>query len=477
TGYDSDEVIGRSVWDVVIPPEQKDQVMMIFESLRKGSFEVPSLYENEWMTRNGGRRLLRWSNSVLHNEQNDISHIIALGYDITEQRKAEDEHQRTQMELQQAQKMESLGHLTGGIAHDFNNLLGIINGYSELAQLKSAATEDVKLAEYINHIRDAGNRAAKLVAQMLAFSRRDATEKTPTNMGSLLSEDINLLRATLPSTITIESYIEEKLPPVSINTTQFNQMLMNLAVNARDAMDGKGRLTIGLRLLHNLDTSSSISHKPVKGEWIELSVSDSGCGIHSNIVPNIFNPFFTTKEVGKGTGMGLSVIYRIMENLGGHIMLDTELGKGSNFRLLFPPVTALNQNIATTTDNTAQYSGEGQEILIIDDEEALAIYLSERLRDAGYRPTHTASAMEAMEMFMQQPERFSVVITDQTMPGMTGSELIGRFREIHPELPAIICSGYSEKINAESAKELAIAYFEKPVEINRLLKKIYEVLH
>jgi len=477
TGFKKEDIIGKTAWETVIPEKQQSGVKNVFQNLRKGKTDIAGEYENEWLTSDGGRRLLHWHNSVLYDQAGKVSHIVAMGYDITEAKSAEKEHQRIQNELQQAQKMESLGLLTGGIAHDFNNLLGIINGFAQLTLDQYVNNNEEKPAEYIRHILQAGDRSARLIAQMLAFTRKDSTENIPLNLAPQLEEDIKMLRSTLPSTIKIKTEIEAELPPILINPSQLHQILMNLAINARDAMNDIGELGIKLNWVRNLDTRSSISHKPVKGDWIELCISDTGSGINEDIINNIFNPFFTTKEVGKGSGMGLAVVYRIIENLGGHILLDTKKDKGTNLCILFAPLLEKNSQFSDSEqEHSSTTKGNGSEILVVDDEVILAEYMSKLLEMNNYKPYSMTDSTKTLELFKQDPDRFSMLITDQTMPEMMGTELIMKLREIRPDLPVIMCSGYSNKINADEAIKLNIHYLSKPVDPNKLLLKMNELL-
>ena len=399
--------------------------------------------------------------------------FFAIIIDITQIKESENERIRLQNELQQSQKMESLGQLTGGIAHDFNNLLGIINGYTELTIEHLASKKDEAIQSYVQNIQIAGNRAKDLVAQMLTFSRSSEVEDEPLNLSVFIKNNLKMLRSSLPSTIDIVTDIKQQLPEVAMDKTQLHQILMNLAVNARDAMDGTGKLTIRLKLNHEMNTEASVSHKPIKGDWVELSISDTGTGIKPEILSNIFNPFFTTKEVGKGTGLGLSVIYRIMENHGGHILLDSESGKGTTFRILFSPIVSKDQiSSEFTKGSNDRPKGDGSEILIVDDEEMLAVHLSELLCHYEYKPHYVTDSTEALKIFRKNPQRFSILITDQTMPKLTGIELIDELRTIRPGLPVIMCSGFSDKIDAKIASELNISYIPKPINTEFLLREI-----
>ena len=404
--------------------------------------------------------------------------LFCIWRDITERKNADGEKARLQRELEQAHKMESLGHLTGGIAHDFNNLLNIISGFTEMSLSASTKMEYSKLSHYLSQVKNASQRATNLVSQMLSFSRKDQSDSLPINIASVLKEEIKMLRATLPTTIELDTVIDEDLPAILMNPTQLQQMVMNLCVNARDAMDGEGKLGIRLGWARVLDTKSPISHKPIKGDWIKLTVTDTGSGINANIIGEIFTPFFTTKEVGKGTGMGLSVVYGIMENHGGHILIESEQGKGTSLHLLFPPIIEeVPLTIDTHLDSAESIKGNNENILIVDDEESIAMLMGEMLTDYGYQTTITVDSIEALNLFKTNPDKFSMLITDQTMPRMTGLQLITQIREIQPNLPVILCSGFSDKINKEEAEIKNINYFNKPVDFEKLKKKMALLLN
>lgn len=462
--------------DIIHPDDHTKVDAAYTDSIRDGldTYEI----EHRIIHQNSGE--IRFVHEKCHHVKDKSKRIvqsIGMVQDITERKQAEMERIRLQNEIQQSQKMESLGLLTGGIAHEFNNLLGVINGYTELAVTKCINQGDEKLLEYMHSIETAGGRASKLVEKMLAFGQSGQVDDLPLNISSLILDNFNILRATLPSTIEIETKIDSHLPRILMNPTQLNQILMNLSINARDAMDGVGKLTVRLHYRHNLDTEDSISHKQIKGDWIELSVSDTGSGIEPEIVQNIFDPFFSTKEVGKGTGLGLSIIYRIMEDHAGHILLDSEPGKGTTFRLLFPPIVNEATEDSDLKEELSEIpEGDGSEILVVDDEEMLAVHMSELVKSFSYKAHYVTDSTKALDLFETDPERFSILITDQTMPRMTGKELIEKLRAIRPELPVIMCSGYSDKINSEEASELNISYFSKPVDVSDVMREISKLL-
>ncbi|MCP4044004.1 MAG: response regulator [Gammaproteobacteria bacterium] len=399
-----------------------------------------------------------------------------MAIDITERKEAETEQARLQRELQQAQKMEALGQLTGGIAHDFNNILGIILGNNELALKYCTPSGQTKLARHLNNIHKAGNRAAALVSQMLAYSRSEASYDKPLQFQSLVEEDLKMLGSTLPSSIEITTEIEENLPAVLMDPGQLNQLLMNLCVNARDAMEGKGSLTIRMGWAKGVETECATCHKQIEGDWVDLSVTDTGSGINPEALDRIFDPFYTTKEVGKGTGMGMAVIHGIMRNHGGHVLVETEKGKGTTFRLLFPPVVDEAETQETDPSSTDLPRGQGEHILVVDDEPDLGDFIGDLLEYYGYQPTVLTSSKKALELFKEKPNDFAMVVTDQTMPGITGKILVKGLREIRPALPVILCTGFSEDIDTEDGDRRGIRYLEKPVRAKSLIQAVGELL-
>lgn len=475
TGLSREEVIGRNDYDFF--PKQQADFFTERDRVVIASGELEDIPDEPIATPQGTRSLHTRKVSIRDKDGNP-KYLLGISDDITEQKEQETETARLQRELNQVRKMESLGQLTGGIAHDFNNLLAIISGFTQLGLIRAEELGDAKMMEYLQHIHSAEERATSLVAQMLAFSRNDKSDYQPLNLAPLVREDIKLLRATLPSSIQIETEIESNLPAVMMNETQLNQILMNLAINSRDAMDSVGRIDIRLGWVRNLNTESSVSHQTITGDWIELSVTDSGCGIVPDILDHIFTPFFTSKTVGKGTGMGLSVIYGIMKNCNGHILVESEAGKGSRFRLLFPPLVDVQAGPEETDILSIEdFSGKGEEILVVDDEQSLAEFIGEILNRYGYRAKVVTDSSLALDIIQKQPVRFSLVITDQTMPKMTGLELIEGIRKIIPGQPAIICSGYSDKINKNDVRDNNILYFKKPLDTDILIRKIHELLN
>jgi PAS domain S-box-containing protein len=479
TGYLSDEVLGKPLWDYVIPEDQMAGVKNVFHNLQQGKIDIAGHYENDWLLRDGSRRSLEWRNTVLRNKQGEVTHIVTLGYDMTERKAAAAEHDRLQRELNQARKMEALGQLTGGVAHDFNNMLGIIIGYTDLAIDQFGEQMDETLNTYCKNISTASHRARDLVKQMMVFSHSERTEKKPLSIQPLIEENVSMFRSVIPSSIKILVDCEDDLPLVRMDPVQLQQIMMNLCLNARDAMQGAGTLSIHLGWQRDINRECNACHKQIQGDWIELSVSDDGSGMDEQVVDRIFEPFFTTKEVGQGTGMGMSVLHAIMDSHQGHVFIDTEKNRGTSFRLLFPAMARQDKEpqLLNKEADPRAGRGKGERILVVDDEPALAEFMCDLLNNNGYDCCCMTHSPQALKHFQQHAGEFDLLITDQTMPDITGLDMIAEIRRIDPQIPVILTSGYSEAINHDSARQYDIHFMDKPVGAHELLERVEQILH
>ncbi len=392
-------------------------------------------------------------------------------HDITERR-------RLARELQQAQKMEILGQVTGGVAHDFNNLLGVILGYTALARKHPADPE--KTSRYLAHVSRAGERARDIVSQMLAFSRKETGTDEVIDIRERVAEEIDMLRSTMPATVDIELELHDNVPNVELQPGQLNQVLMNLTINARDAMNGQGTISICVSRREGFSGQCSVTHKAFEGDFVELEIADSGAGIDPERIDKIFDPFYTTKAAGKGSGLGLAVVEGIVRSHGGYIVVSNRPHGGAVFSVYFPVSTQrATSGLAADGDiNPAAGAPDtaGKRVMIVDDEVVLAGFLAEFLQSYGYATTVFDGAAAALDAFRARPDSFDLVITDQTMPGMSGLELVDGLRTENPDLPIILCTGYSEYVNAESARERGIGFLPKPVDPERLLAMLAERL-
>nr|MBF0222331.1 transporter substrate-binding domain-containing protein [Desulfobulbaceae bacterium] len=412
---------------------------------------------------------------ILPERAADLMSVIAARASAEiERMSVEREKQEMEGRLHQAQKMEAIGTLAGGIAHDFNNILGVILGYTDLA--KEDAPPGSKIKEDLDKISKAANRAAQLVKQILAFSRQSQVERIPIKIQPLIKEALKMVRSSIPTTISIVQDIAHQSGSILADPTQIHQIIMNLSTNAYHAMESSGGvLSVSMKTTVVADDDKKMLLHVAAGEYVELIVSDTGSGIAPDVIDKIFNPYFTTKEIGRGTGMGLSITHGIMKDCGGAITVESTLGQGSTFHIYFPVVA----RDALPQIKEAEDIPVGKErILFVDDEELLAEMGKNMLERLGYYVTVRRSSIEALAIFQKSPNEFDVVITDQTMPDMTGSDLARRMLQIRPDMPIILCTGYSNLIDEDSAKALGIKEFAlKPLTkatIARLVRNVLE---
>jgi signal transduction histidine kinase/ActR/RegA family two-component response regulator len=401
------------------------------------------------------------------------SHILTIARDISELKSAQEEREQLRTQLIQAQKMEAIGTLAGGIAHDFNNILGAIIGYAEMALYD---TRPDSMEHYnIDQVLKAGHRAKDLVKQILAFSRKSEQNKQIISLTPIVKEALNLLRASLPTTIEIEQHIEPNLDAIYADPTQIHQVMMNLCANAGHAMaDSAGILSVSLQNVDLRANAAALYPDLNAGPYVKLSIGDSGHGIDADTLDRIFDPYFTTKAQDKGTGMGLAVVHGIVKGHGGSIHVDSTPGQGSRFDIFFPIME--RQSVSETQELKALPTGD-ECILLVDDEESLIDLGTNMLKKLGYRVKTSTRPIEALDMFRADPNLFDLVISDMTMPSMTGDILSAELRQIRANIPIIICTGYSERINEQKAEALGIqGLIMKPFTIRRLAKSVRKVL-
>ncbi len=409
----------------------------------------------------------------------DRSRFIQCNFrNITERKDAEKEQDILTEHLNQAQRMETVGILAGGIAHDFNNILSIIFGNVELALNDISPENPVK--QNIEAVLAASIRAKDLVSQILTFSRNDKTKLIPIRPQPLINETLKLLRSTTPTTISIIQDISKDCGMVMTDITQFHQIIMNLFSNAVQVMNEKGEVTVRLKEVHlnsndftHFSKMSPLSMK-TPGAFARFSVADSGTGISQNIIEQIFDPFFTTKKVGEGTGMGLSVVHGIIQSQEGFITIESEEGKGSTFSV-FIPITH-NEETLKVKESSPILTGT-ERILLVDDEELLLNIMDRILEGLGYKVTSEEKSAKALEIFKANPENFDLVITDQSMPDMSGAELVSEILKVRADMPIILCSGYSSKVSEENYKDTGIKmYLYKPYTRKELSETVRKVL-
>jgi PAS domain S-box-containing protein len=462
TGYSPHEIIGRDIKLL----RSDDRPDAFWEKIRATVSAGQPWSDIRLIRRKDGTVAAVRSNvSSIRDSSGQIVHFVVVCHDISEQQKLE-------AQLRQAQKMEALGTLTGGIAHDFNNILAAIMGFSELAA--SRLTKGSREEHFLRRVLEAAVRARELIKQMLIFSRKTEQEKKPLQLSSAIKETIKLLRASIPSTIGVRVNIQSESGLILADPVQIQQTLMNLCTNAAYAMREKGGiLDIDLGD-YTVPASSGESNGMKAGLYMKLSVRDSGVGIAPEIMDKIYDPFFTTKKMDEGTGLGLSVVHGIVKQHGGHIVAVSAPGSGSTFSVYFPRVA---ENRPREIAPRQPVPGGWERVLLVDDEEALVEMARELLEEIGYQVTSKTGSVEALELFRSDPNSFDLVITDQTMPEMTGLELTRELMAIRPGIPVILSTGFSHAVEAADAKKAGIrAFMMKPLTKGELARTVRKVL-
>jgi PAS domain S-box-containing protein len=468
TGHSRDEILGMDRW-VFLPPGMHEEARVLHQRVIGGE---SIHYETEGVRKDGSRFDVEVRCVPI--QYRGRPHALAMARDITARRRAEEERAQLEAQLRQAQKMEAIGHLTGGIAHDFNNILTSVMGYLVLAAEREGAQEDAKLAKYLSQAHLSCERARDLIQQMLTFSRGQRGERRPTALGALVKESVKLLRSTMPATLELVTEIDAEAPQVMLDPVQTDQVLLNLGINARDATEGHGAVTVGVRRASGDGLVCASCRKRIAGDFVELVVRDTGPGIAPEVMERMFEPFFSTKEVGKGSGMGLATVHGIVHEHGGHIVVETQPGRGASFRVLFP---TLPQDEAAARPARRARAGAAAprielagHVMVVDDEAMVSEFMKELLESWGLAVTAKPNGVEAREAFARTPELYDLVVTDQAMPRITGLQLARELLEIRPTVPVILYTGYADDLTEAQAHAAGVrALIRKPVEPAALL--------
>jgi PAS domain S-box-containing protein len=436
----------------------------VARAVKKGEISINEEIEIECF--DGSHKIIHNSAVPIRDDKQEIIGAFIINQDITERKRAE-------KNLRQMQKMEALGTLAGGIAHDFNNILMPITINAEMALFDTQ--KGSPLHEYLQQILEAAKRGKDLVNQVITFSRQKEQKRKPMKIGLIISETTKFLRSSLPKNIEIREKFETETDVILADPTQIQQVLMNLCSNAGHAMrENGGTLDI---ILSSIETDPGLIAKypDLKpGSHVRLTVSDTGCGMSRELMERIFDPFFTTKKPGEGAGMGLAVVHGIVKNHHGVITVYSELGKGSTFNVFLPQI---QEKIKPETELSDSIPTGKERILLIDDETVQLQSVQHMLERLGYRVLARADSLEALDTFRTNPQAFDLVITDQTMPKMTGEKLAESLLSIRPDIPVILCTGFSELINGDKAKVLGISEFVmKPFTVKEMAKIIRRAL-
>ena len=471
TGYTEEELLNMSALDFLTEESQKrflDRLDNLFNDK-----QIPRTVEYKAKAKDGHEFWIFLDARYEYDKNGKPNGATVVAHDITDRKQAEEEKLILEDQLQQAQKMEAVGTLAGGIAHDFNNILSVIIGYTELILMNGNVNSEVK--QNLKEIFNASKHARDMVKQILAFSRQSKHERKPIQVRHIIKEALKMLRASLPATIKIQQKIEKNTGVIEADPAQFHQVLMNLCTNAAHAMHEKdGVLEISLS---NIDWDQNAAARPPElkpGPYLKLSVSDTGDGIHPETREQIFQPYFTTKEKGEGTGLGLAVVQGIIKSHNGAVTVESEVGQGSTFHVYLP---IIQRNVTTDEVVSAPLPMGHERILLVDDEQPLVEIGKQMLERLGYTVTARTSSVEALELFKAQPDRFDLVITDIVMPNMTGETLAEKLMDIRADIPVVFCTGYSEKFTRRQASEMGVrSFLMKPLLMQDLANTVRQAL-
>ncbi|MDH5570430.1 MAG: response regulator, partial [Gammaproteobacteria bacterium] len=482
SGFQKHELIGQppSMW------KSGNHSIQFYKTMWDKIFTT-GYWEGEiWNLRKDGQVYPEWlAISLVKDTNGHVSHYIGMYTDITHKKQIERERESLQQQLMQAQKMEAIGHLTGGIAHDFNNILAGILGFADLAIELNDRYQDKKLDKYLNNIVSASKRARDMIKQMLEFSRNDFYNKSQNiNIDSFLNDAANLLKPMLPASTHLVFEHEENLL-MCADPVRLHQIIMNLVINARDAVQEKGTIKVTIRKISLHNETCSSCNKNIAGEFLSLSVTDNGSGIINDNISKLFKPFFTTKEIGKGSGMGLSIVHSIAHSYNGHVSVKSNPDSGSEFTVLLPQACVIIDCCQSMyPDDTKQLENKSinnlisrpLNIVVVDDEILISAFLVELLESKGHHVSEFNKSTEAINYIRSNINKIDLVITDQTMPGMTGTEMSEKLLAEYADLYIILLTGHSQYVDEKKALSTGIsAFLTKPLDINKLLELIGKI--
>jgi PAS domain S-box-containing protein len=471
-GYSREELIGMS-YKIYTPPEEVGMVFQAYNRIYRMG-EPARNYNLRVIRKDGSIGLAETSGFAIRNEQGEVIGFRGLRRDITERKQAEEEREKMTVQLQQAQKMESIGRLAGGVAHDFNNFLTSIIGNVELALWDSDPKGEI--GERLKEIRQAAERAASLTRQLLAFSRKQVLQPEIVDLNEVVREVKKMLGRIIGEDVVLETFLAPELGRVEADAGQLEQVIINLGVNARDALPKGGRFTIETVNIE-LDEIYTAGHVGVTpGSYVMLSVSDNGIGMSPDVRAQIFDPFFTTKEKGKGTGLGLAMVYGIIKQSKGNIWVYSEEGRGTTFKIYLPRVDKDPVKEKKKELEREVHSGS-ETVLVVEDDQSLRHLVVDVLQRYGYTVLAAKDGPEALTLLGNSIGPIQLLLTDVVMPGMNGRELAERVEKIHPEIKTLFMSGYTDNaIVHHGILDEGIAYLQKPFAPEVLARKIREVL-
>ena len=484
-GYQQEKLKGMNFISTFLPKNIRQKSRRTFSSLLNK--ETQNINESEFLdkvipviNRNNNIKHIKWKATLLYDNDNIVNSILFSGEDITQELIRKEEQKNLQIKLYQAQKMEAIGMLAGGIAHDFNNILASILGFSDLI-IEKLNPGDGKLLEFITHIKNAGIKARNIIDQMQSLNLHDDSSIKAVPPGSLLKSTMKILRSALPSSINLQLNIQNDIPPVNINASIFHQLIMRLLINSRNNLQGHGDITISLSTQTLKNTCCTTCGSEINSEHVILGIEDNGTGLSKQNLTEVFKHI-----TGDATDSGLANAIKVTHDSGGHILinskhLDPSYNKpGTNLQLIFNishKLSATPESSSTKINNINNINASEKHLMIIDDENSVASYLGELFKNAGFTVSVFCDSVEALSCFKNNPDFYDLIITDHTMPALTGYELSSEALKIRQELPIILCSGHSDIINKEKSKNVNIqGYVKKPVASTELLQLVFSLL-
>ncbi len=465
-GYDHEEIVGKNWFEHFIPQRIRDELIPISRQLLSGHMDPVEYHENEILTKDGKERLIAWHNTILKDKNGNITGHLSSGEDITEKR-------QLRAALQQRRKMEAIGNLAGGIAHEFNNVLGIILGNAELAMDDVPDWNPAK--ESLREIRNATFRAKEVVRQILSFARKTMTALKPLDINTTVKESLKLMRASIPTMVDIQTTIPAEPKMILGDPTEIHQIVINLCTNAAHAMKEKGGiLEVGISKIR-LDQRRAAHYEGLNpGDFVRLIVKDSGQGMTPDVLEKAFEPYFTTKEFGAGSGMGLAVVYGIVKQCDGAINIESTVHEGTTVEILLPKI---EEEAPPAEKAEGELPRGGERILVVDDDPSIVTMICQTLERLGYIATGMTGSVKALERFRSNPDEFDMVITDMAMPGMPGDQLAVELMKAKKGIPILLCTGHSDTVDEKRATQLGIKGFAmKPLDKGKLARTVRDVL-
>lgn len=478
-GYSQEELTGMNFINVFIPENIREAVRENFRKVLNNEKVPDNLLSTHGnvtpiINKQNNVRFIKWKSTPILDERGNVNTILSAGEDITEILEHEKEQKKLEKQLHQAQKVEAIGMLAGGIAHDFNNILASILGFSELA-FENIGNENTKLHEYLTQIQNSGIKARDIIAQLQSINLQDETPNKSILLPTLLKGTLQMLRSALPASIDMQLNINNDVPAVKINASKFNQMIMHLLTNSKNALKGKGYIEINLLLKEISQVSCSSCNEILSEKYVIIEINDNGPGIDKKSLPeNFFN--------NNSKNAGLPFVSHIIHDAQGHLIItDSHLGNktspGTSIKILFKVAETLSPSEQRKKDDINLSNIHNKHIMIIDDENSVASYMGELFKGAGFITSVFCDSVDALETFKSKPGDFDLIVSDQTMPAITGDVLASQMLEIRPELPIIICTGHSDLLDEEKATNLNIqALLKKPVDSAELLHTVVKLL-